>query len=144
MPVPKSQIAPIILPGGRGNFLWKSIANHISIHQLTLLPLNFDQGQFNFDAAGSEDGYRRWREELDTARRAFEKRWGVILSRRVLVVLQDHEKPLEGLLRLVSGSGKKSHAPPEFELCGLRFTPAMIQSIVQLDDAPPPAAADAG
>lgn len=104
--------------------------------------MNFDQGQFNFDAAGSEAGYHRWREELDAARKAFEKRWGVILSRRVRVILEDHEKPLEGLLRLVSGNGKKTHAPPEFELCGLRFTPAMIQSIVQTDDAPP--AADAG
>lgn len=121
-----------------GNFFWWPARAYLSIQKLTHLePLNFDQGQFNFDAAGSEDGYRRWREELDAARKAFELRWGVILSRRVLVLLQDHEKPLEGLLRLVSGSGKKSHAPPEFELCGLRFTPAMIRSIVQLDDPPP-------
>jgi hypothetical protein len=96
--------------------------------------LNFDQGHFNFDAPGSEDGYRRWREELDAARKAFEIRWGVILSRRVRVILQDHEKPLEGLLRLAARKGRKNHAPPEFELAGLRFTPAMIESIVQLDD----------
>jgi hypothetical protein len=95
--------------------------------------MSFDQGQFNFDAAGSESGYHRWREELDAARKAFELRWGVILSRRVVVMLQDHDKPLEGLLRQVPQKGKKRNAPPEFELCGLRFTAGMIRSIVQVD-----------
>jgi hypothetical protein len=45
--------------------------------------MSFDQGQFNFDANGPEDRYRKWREELDAARQTFERHWGVILSRRV-------------------------------------------------------------
>ncbi len=95
--------------------------------------MNFDQGNFNFDANGPEDGYRRWREELDAARHAFERRWGVILSRRVSVVLEDHEKPLVGLLRVASDSKKPRTAPPEFEMDGLRFQARSIQSIVQMD-----------
>ncbi len=95
--------------------------------------MSFDQGQFNFDAKGPEDGYRKWREELDAARLAFERRWGVILSRRVSVVLKDHEKPLVGLLRTVSDPKKKRAGPPEFEMGGLRFQVGAIQSIVQID-----------
>ena len=98
-------------------------------------PMSFDQGQFNFDANGPEDGYRRWREELDAARKVFERRWGVILSRRVSVMLENHSKPLVGLLRVVPDSGKKPGTLPEFEMGGLRFKPNSIQSIVQLEDA---------
>ncbi|MEO8617389.1 MAG: hypothetical protein ABI600_19815 [Luteolibacter sp.] len=95
--------------------------------------MSFDQGNFNFDADGPEDGYRKWREELDAARLAFERRWGVILSRRVEVVLEDLEKPLVGLLRVVSDSKKKRNGPPEFEMGGLRFLPGSIRSIVQIE-----------
>lgn len=95
--------------------------------------MNFDQEQFNFDANGSEDGYRRWREELDAARQAFERRWGVILSRRVEVMLEHHEKPLVGLLRPVPHK-KKGKGPPVFEMSGLLFSTDQIHSIVQVDE----------
>lgn len=95
--------------------------------------MSFDQGQFNFDANGSEDGYRKWREELDTERKAFERRWGVILSRRVEVMLEHHEKPLVGLLRVIPQK-KKSKGPPEFEMSGLQFSADQIRSIVQVDE----------
>ncbi len=97
--------------------------------------MSFDQGNFNFDANGPEDGYRKWREELDAARLSFKRRWGVILSRRVELVLGDHEKPLVGLLRVVSDSKKKRNGPPEFMMGGLRFQPGSIRSIVQLEEA---------
>ncbi len=95
--------------------------------------MNFDQGQFNFEAAGSEDGFRKWREELDAKKRAFETRWGVILSRRVRVSLVDHAKPLTGILELVSDSKRNPTDPPHFRLRGLEFTPSEIESIVQHD-----------
>jgi hypothetical protein len=60
--------------------------------------MNFDQGEFNFAVDGPEDGYRKWREELDAKKRAFESRWGVVLGRRVSVSLTDHAKPLSGML----------------------------------------------
>jgi hypothetical protein len=93
--------------------------------------MNFDQGQFNFDAQGPEDGYRKWREELDAKKRAFESRWGVILSRRVRVTLTDHAKPLSGILEVISDPKRKSTDPPVFRLRGLEFTPAEIESIIQ-------------
>lgn len=95
--------------------------------------MDFDQGQFNFDAKGSEDGFRKWREELDAKKRAFETRWGVILSRRVSVSLQYHAKPLVGILEWVNDSKKKRSDTPLFRLKGVEFTPAEIESIIQVD-----------
>jgi len=96
--------------------------------------MSFDQGQFNFDARGPEEGYERWREELDEKRKAFEKRWGVILSRRVEIVLNDHEKPLRGILRLVRGKKSNPNKPPEFEINRIRFQRSAIVSIIQLNE----------
>ncbi len=93
--------------------------------------MSFDQGQFNFDAKGSEDGYRKWREELDAARLAFERRWGVILSRRVCVSLRDHAKPLTGILEWVDDPKKGRQGPPLFRLKGVEFGVGEIESIVQ-------------
>jgi hypothetical protein len=95
--------------------------------------MDFDQGQFNFDAKGSEEGFRKWREELDAKKRAFESRWGVILSRRVCVSLRDHAKPLTGVMEWISDPKKKRDGPPLFRLKGVEFTPADIESIVQVE-----------
>ncbi len=97
--------------------------------------MSFDQGEFNFEAKGSEDGFRKWREELDAKKRAFETRWGVILSRRVSVTLKDHAKPLVGILEWKSDLKKNRNAPPVFILRGLEFTAQEIESIVQLEEA---------
>ena len=97
--------------------------------------MNFDQGQFNFDAKGSEDGFRRWREELDEKKRAFESRWGVILSRRVCVALKDHAKPLRGILEWVNDPKKGRQGPPLFRLRGVEFSVGEIESIVQEESA---------
>ena len=94
---------------------------------------NFDQGEFNFAAKGNEDGYRKWREELDAKKRAFEARWGVILSRRVSVTLKGYSKPLTGILDLIADSKKKDASRPMFRLKGLEFSPAEIESIAQID-----------
>lgn len=96
--------------------------------------MDFDQGQFNFDAKGSEDGFRKWREELDAKKRAFETRWGVILSRRVSVSLRHHAKPLVGILEFVEPSKKKGgDGTPIFRLKGLEFPPSDIESIMQVE-----------
>ena len=91
----------------------------------------FDQGEFNFEAEGSEAGWRRWREELDEKRRAFEARWGVVLGRRVKVWLKDHAKPLSGMLEWVEPPKTERHAPPRFRLRGLEFGVGEIESVVQ-------------
>jgi hypothetical protein len=95
--------------------------------------MDFDQGEFNFDAQGPEDGYRKWRQELEAAQRDFEQRWGVILGKHVEVQLNDMAKPLRGMLRIVIGKGLRANDPPELELRGLRFKPGAIQHILQID-----------
>ena len=95
--------------------------------------MNFDQGEFNFKANGPEDGYRKWREELDAKKRAFETRWGVILGRTVRVALRDHVKPLTGILEWVSDPKNPSPKTPQFRLKGMTFTVAEIESIVQVE-----------
>jgi len=96
-------------------------------------PIRFDQGEFNFDAKGSEDGYRKWRQELEAKQHAFEARWGVILSRRVSVTLKDHAKPICGILELIADPKNRNASRPLLRLKGLEFTPAEIESIVQVD-----------
>jgi len=95
--------------------------------------VDFDQGQFNFEAKGSEDGFRKWREELDAKKRAFETRWGVILSRRVSVSLKDHAKPVTGVLEWVSDPKRKNAGAPIFRIKALEFGPGDIESIVQVE-----------
>jgi hypothetical protein len=93
--------------------------------------MSFDQGQFNFDAPGSDDGWRRWREELDEKKRAFESRWGVVMGRRVTVGLRDHAKPLSGMLEWLEPAKGRRDDPPRFRLRGLEFGVGEIESIVQ-------------
>ena len=95
--------------------------------------MDFNQGQFNFEAKGSEDGFRKWREELDAKKRLFETRWGVILNRRVRVTLTDFVKPLTGVLEWVNDPKKGPGQPPVFRLRGVEFGVGAIQSIVQED-----------
>lgn len=94
--------------------------------------MSFNQGQFNFDAKGSEDGYHRWREELDEKKRAFESRWGIILNRPVSVSLLHHAKPLTGSITWITDPKKPNSGTPKFRIGTLEFTPAEIESIVQL------------
>lgn len=93
--------------------------------------MNFDQGEFNFAATGSEDGFRKWREELDEKKRAFESRWGVVLGKRVTVCLADHAKSLTGMLEWVNDPKKGRQGPPLFRLKGVEFGVGEIESIVQ-------------
>lgn len=93
--------------------------------------MTFDQGEFNFDAPGSDAGWRRWREELEEKKRAFESRWGVVLGKRVTVWLKDHAKPLTGMIEWREPPRSERNAPPRFMLRGLEFGVGEIESIVQ-------------
>lgn len=95
---------------------------------------DFDQGTFNFDAAGDELGFRRWREELDARKHAFETRWGIILGRRVSLQLASHNRPIEGIIRIDSEPAKAGKtASPLFRIGTLPFCPSEIESIVALN-----------
>jgi hypothetical protein len=93
--------------------------------------MSFDQGEFDFQAPGSDAGWRRWREELEEKQRAFEARWGVVLGKPVRVRLRDHAKPLSGMLEWVHKGRAGENAPPRFRLRGLEFGHEEIESIVQ-------------
>lgn len=93
----------------------------------------FDQGEFDFNAASGDDGYRKWRERLDDEKREFESRWGVVLGKRVCVILTNHEKPLSGLLEWLRNPGDPANAEPRFRLRGVEFGPGEIESIVRED-----------
>jgi hypothetical protein len=95
------------------------------------MTMSFDQGQFDFDAPGSDAGWRRWREQLDERKRAFESRWGVVLGKRVTVWLKDHAKPLSGMLEWQEPAKGGMNGPPRFRLRGLEFGHEEIESIVQ-------------
>jgi hypothetical protein len=70
---------------------------------------------------------------LDEQKKAFENRHGVILGRRVRVELVEHDRPLEGMLQLVTDAqADRRHL--RFRLKGLEFSPAEIASIVRLDE----------
>ena len=100
--------------------------------------MTFDQGQFNFDAKDGEDGYRRWREELDERKRAFESRWGVILGKRVRLQLTGHPHAVDGIITLIEE--KKTSAArfdrPTLCIGTIEFSPNEIDSIIRLDDNP--------
>lgn len=95
--------------------------------------MTFDQGEFDF-SAGSEDGYRKWRQRLEEQQRAFETRWGIILGRKVRVSLRWHDHPLDGLIRLASPAGVSDGKALRLRLGAVEFSPAEILSIVRLDD----------
>jgi hypothetical protein len=95
--------------------------------------MTFDQGEFNFDARGSEAGYRKWRQELEEKQREFESRWGVVLSRRVSVSLKNFAKPIEGRLEILSNPKNARDGQPVFRIKSLEFTAGEIERLVQVE-----------
>ncbi|CAN5888193.1 hypothetical protein BH11VER1_BH11VER1_06720 [soil metagenome] len=93
----------------------------------------FDQGQFNFEATSSEDGYRHWRQMLDEQRRALESRWGIIFGSRVSLKLMHRDERLEGIINLLSDEGKQKSSKLRLSLNGLVFSPQEIESVTRLD-----------
>lgn len=94
----------------------------------------FDQGEFNFDAMLPGDGFRRWREQLEAGQRAFERRWGVTLGCRVVLMLRGHAKPLTGVVRIVSDAPPSDGRPPELEIRGVRFFPEEVESLIRAEE----------
>jgi hypothetical protein len=95
--------------------------------------MSFDQGEFTFDAGSGDAGYRRWRVELDEAKRAFELRWGVILGRPVRLRFEGHKRSIEGVIQLISPPRAAKPQDIRLRLKTLEFTPADIESLTALD-----------
>lgn len=98
--------------------------------------MTFDQGQFNFDANAGEEGYRRWREELDERKRAFESRWGIILGTKVLLQLRSHLRPITGIITLIEEKSAAKPRQPHLRIGSIDFCPNEIESIMRIDGNP--------
>jgi hypothetical protein len=94
--------------------------------------MNFDQGEFDFDAPGDEAGYRHWCERLDRAKRDFEHRWGVILDRPVRISLDGHARSIEGAIHLVSPPRSDPGADVRLRVGTLTFHPREVEAVVAL------------
>jgi hypothetical protein len=102
--------------------------------------MNFDQGEFDLSGNGSEEGHRKWQQELDEKKRAFETRYGVILGRRVRVQLAGELNPLEGMIHLVSKDTRQPGSKLRLQLGSREFIASEIESIIRIDDEPQPTA----
>lgn len=96
--------------------------------------MNFDQGELDLSGNGSEAGHRKWQQELEIKKRAFESRFGVILGRRVRVQLVGELRPLEGMIHLVSKNLNQPGHKLRFQLGSREFSASEIESIIRLDE----------
>lgn len=95
--------------------------------------MNFDQGELDLSGNGSDAGHRKWQQELDEKKRAFEARYGIILGRRVRVQLVGELNLLEGMIYLVSKDPKQPGNKLRFQLGTREFTTTQIESIIRID-----------
>ena len=96
--------------------------------------MNFDQGELDLTGNGSEEGHRKWQQELEEKKRAFELRFGVMVGRRVRVQLVGETYPLEGMISLVSQKIPHTAAKLKLSMGSREFTPLEIENIVRLED----------
>ena len=96
--------------------------------------MHYDQGELDLSGNGSDAGHRKWLEELETKKRAFETRFGVILGRRVRVQLAGELKPLEGMIHLLSKDLKQPGNKLRFQLGSREFLASEIESIIRIDE----------
>lgn len=82
--------------------------------------------------SGDEAGFAAWREKETTARREFERRWGVPIGKRVRVALVDGSPPLEGVLNVVEGCTKQPRKQVMLRIGKREFPSTQIHSLVRL------------
>jgi len=76
------------------------------------------------------NGFARWKEEAEVAKRAFEKRWGVPLGKTVRIQLRGESREREGRLRLVDEPPRDSSKHLRLTLGGHGFGANEIESLV--------------
>ena len=94
--------------------------------------MNFNQGNFNFDADDSESGYEKWQEELDARKKEFEKRYSIILGSRVELTLRGEDKPLLGIITLCETKQSENRSQLRLRIASRVITLAEIESITRL------------
>ncbi len=91
----------------------------------------FDQGEFDFDAQGTDENWKNWQRQNAERKRAFENRWGVILGKHVIITLKDFAKPSVGLLHFEERKNPQGKLEPVFRIGNVTFVADDIISIVQ-------------
>lgn len=94
--------------------------------------MDFEQGLFDFESKGSEEGYRNWQEELGRRKKAFENRYGIILGSAVRLALVGEDQLLEGVITLCDTKGPKNRSRLRLCLGKREFTLAQIESISRI------------
>lgn len=80
----------------------------------------------------SADGFTRWKQETEEARRAFEKRWGIPPGKPVRVQLRGEPREREGILRLIEEPQGTSTRHLRLTLGGHTFNASQIESLVRI------------
>jgi hypothetical protein len=96
-----------------------------------------EQGQFNFGASHTQDGYSSWLQQRRDAVRQLARKMGLPLDRRVEVWLRNDIR-LVGTLRLREEGlflPENDAGQPELVVDGVPFTPGEMLSCVALDSA---------
>ena len=70
---------------------------------------------------------------MDKRKRAFESRWGIVLSSPVRVTLTDRPQELEGVIHLIPNKKSSTAQHMRLRLQGVEFTPLEIESLVRMD-----------
>ena len=83
-------------------------------------------------------GYERWKAEMQQHRAAFEKRWGIRIGRRVRICLRGEPREREGILHLaeeLTDSAVKSarRIPLRLRIGDFNFLPSQIESLSVID-----------
>ena len=95
-------------------------------------PMNFEQGQFNFDADGNDAGYHKWQEALAARKKQFESRYGIILGSKVRLTLHGEAVPLEGIITLCDANEPKNQHKLRLNIGSRIITLDEIESIARL------------
>ncbi|WP_395740339.1 hypothetical protein [Prosthecobacter sp.] len=78
------------------------------------------------------DGFTRWKQDSEEARRAFEKRWGIPSGKRVRLQLRGEPREREGILRLVEEPHGSSAKQLRLTLNGHTFPASQIESLARV------------
>ncbi|MFT6864346.1 MAG: hypothetical protein ACJAVK_002911 [Akkermansiaceae bacterium] len=123
-----------------GMFFWHVFFSHFggvescraSKPALSLPPMDFDQGQFDFDSPPQNSGYRKWRQELTQRRQKFESRYGIILGSKVRLTLIGENLPLEGIITVCESREPKIRSKLHLRIGSREFIHAQIEAISRL------------
>jgi len=92
--------------------------------------IKVNEGLELFESAPTdESGYEAWQAEREATRRAFEKRWGIPLKKRVRIQLRGEPREREGLLLAVEEPKGRASKSLRLRLGTFVFQASQIESV---------------